>query len=173
MKRRLAAIAVFVACAVIAFSCREQPSPASGKQPSSAEVSLAASPSALSCDSLLAAVLNLENRLRANYRDTKGTQELLRAAFDSVSGCFFTVGRGTFNHSHPGAAQETERTMAARLDAKRWALYLKSIALGRNAASFGGNIAGEVTYSSTLCERTNGDTLALLLKIPLGSVALR
>jgi hypothetical protein len=38
---------------------------------------------------------------------------------------------------------------------------------------FGENITGEITYSSTMCSRAQGDTLALLVKVPLGRVIIR
>jgi hypothetical protein len=38
---------------------------------------------------------------------------------------------------------------------------------------FGENISGQITYSSTMCSRTQGDTLVLLVKVPLEGVIVR
>ncbi len=177
MKRYVAAIGVFFFVVLVVSSCREHASPASDKKPlpssetQRVEKSIALNNSA-ACDSILGIVEALEDRVRADPGNGNATQALAKAAFDSASSCFLTAGKGTFNRSHPQAAQEAGRTMAAQYDAKRWALYLRTRSLGR-AGTFGQNIAGAITYSSTMCTRNQGDTLVLLVKVPLGSVIVK
>jgi hypothetical protein len=177
MKRCITAIAVFFFVALLVPSCRKQPSPASGKPSSvSSEAqrgeSASGSKNTASCDSLLTVVNALENSVRSAPRDQEAAQALAKASFDSSSGCFLAAGKGTFNRSHPQAAWETGRAMSAQLDAKRWALYLKTRSEGRDIV-FGENISGGITYSSTMCSRVEGDTLILLVKVPLGSVIVK
>lgn len=178
MKRYVAAIGVFFFVVLVVSSCREHASPASDKKPlpspetQRVEKSIALNNSA-ACDSILGIVEALEDRVRADPGNGNAAQALAKAAFDSASGCFIAAGKGTFNRSHPPqAALEAGRTMAAQYDAKRWALYLKTRSL-RRGTMFGQNIAGEITYSSTLCARNQGDTLVLLVKVPLGSVIVK
>src|SRR5271157_6432028 len=145
MKRCVTAIGVFFLVTLVVISCREHPSPASEKRPlppSATAGHAAGLNNGAGCDSILAVVEALEDRVRADPRDGNAAQALVKAAFDSASGCFITAGKGTFNRSHPQAAKEAGRTMAAQYDAKRWALYLKTRSLGRGIM-FGENIAGE------------------------------
>jgi hypothetical protein len=177
MKRCIAAIAVFFFAALVISSCREQPLPASGKASLPASDALrhkpvAAPNNSAACDSLLTIVNTLENRVRSDPRDRKASQALTKAGFDSGSGCFLAAGKGTFNRSHPQAARESARAMAAQLDAKKWALYLRARSQGRDII-FGDNIAGEITYSSTMCSHIESDTLYLLVKVPQGSVIIK
>jgi hypothetical protein len=121
------------------------------------------------CDSLLVLLMALENRVHADSLAWEAAREIEQISFDSVSGCFFVAGKGVFNKLHPQEAQQTGRQMAATYDAKRWEIFLKIRSQGRNI-SIGDKFSGEITYSITLCQRVENDTLMVLLKVPTGSI---
>jgi len=120
-------------------------------------------------DSLLTRLLLLENAVYGNPRDFGFITRLIKASFDSSSGCFIVAGKGAANTSLPGASWKQGRKIASNYDAKRWALYCKTWSLG-SAVTFGTKISGEITYSSTLLERLDGDTLFSLVSVPTGSI---
>jgi hypothetical protein len=176
MKRRMLAITVLLSAFLLISSCKEQPSPPPGAHQNptgSSEPARSTAPSDSEvCGSLLPVLVRLENELRADSRSWKKAQDLANASFDTASGCFLAAGKGTFNRSHPQAAWEIGRKMAAEYDARQWALYLKARALGRNI-SFGEQVSGEITYAATMCQQAAGDTLFVLLKVPTGSIIVR
>ena len=120
-------------------------------------------------DSLLSRILVLENAIYNSPRDMNSIPPLLKASFDSSSGCFLVVGKGTHNKSLPESSWKPGRKIASAYDAKRWALYCKSWSLG-NYRAFGSRISGEITYSKILLERLENDTLYTLVSVPIGSV---
>jgi hypothetical protein len=180
MKRSIPAITVFLFFLLIFSSCKLQPS-----LPQEAKTAPAASrhappashgtlPDSAKFDSLLSLLIKLENNVYVN-RPTSGTvslMELKKVSFDSSSGCLLVAGKGTFNKSHPEAAWDKGRKMAASGDAKRWVLYLKAWQEG-SALAFGNKISGVVSYSRILLERLDGDTLYQLIQVPLGSVVVK
>jgi hypothetical protein len=179
MKRRILAITVLLSTFLFISSCKEQPSPPPGAHQNPAGSSEPALPARSAvpsdsevCGSLLPVLVGLENELRANSRSWETAHDLAKASFDTASGCFLAAGKGTFNRSHPQAAWEIGRKMAAEYDARQWALYLKARALGRDI-SFGERVSGEITYAATMCQQAAGDTLFVLLKVPTGSIIVR
>jgi len=125
-----------------------------------------------SADSLYASVRPLQDSVYVHPKDSARRAVLLAAAFDSASGSFFVVGKGVANPTRHDQTGRQGQVRASESDAKRWALYLKAWHTG-DTRLFGERIRGEVTYSTTLLERTEGDTLYQLLQIPVGSVTVR
>jgi hypothetical protein len=120
-------------------------------------------------DSLLTRLCVLQNTIYNNPHDVNNISPLLKASFDSSSGCFLVVGKGTNNKSLPESSWKQSRKIASSYDAKRWALYCKSWSLGNNR-TFGTRISGEITYSKILLEHLEGDTLFTLVSVPTGSI---
>jgi hypothetical protein len=120
-------------------------------------------------DSLLYRLIALENAVWSNPRDLKCHADLLATSLDSASGCFLVAGKGVPNKSLPEASWKQGRKIASIYDAKRWALYCKTWAIG-GAKPFGTRISGEITYTRTLLERLDGDTLFSLVSVPTGSI---
>ncbi len=179
MKRWPVAITVCSFACLLVASCKEQPSlppdarhgPAASSQ-QDRSLCRAAPPDSVALDSLLSVLVKLENCIRGGSREDILATELLKASFDSASGCLMVAGQGTGNPSLPRSAWVAGRRMAAAYDAKRWALYLKAL-LDNRKTSFGENISGEIGYSRILVERTVGDTLQELLQIATGSIVVK
>jgi hypothetical protein len=121
---------------------------------------------------LLNAIRDLQDSIRAHPRDRALVGRLLAVALDTSCGCFYSVGTGLPNPTHPESAQRAERKLAAGYAGKRWTLYLKAWNLGRDIP-FGQEISGDIVYSSVIYETLSGDTLLQLLQTPLGSIVLR
>jgi hypothetical protein len=154
------------------FGCRQNPWE-NGIPPSSAYQSRPAKQTSTeSNEVLMRKVLALQDKLAHNPRDATLVAALLKASFDASSGCFFVVGKGVANPSHPQGAWDASRKTAARFTGQRWALYLKAWRNG-DQRHFGEQIAGEIAYSSSVHEELAGDTLYQLIMIPLGSIVLR
>ena len=182
MKRHVPAIIAFLAClvcAVLLSSCRTQPSlpnlQKTGQLNTLPVYNSNGSPvmqdtlESAKYDSLLSLLLTLENAVYSNPRAFKNVAPLLKASFDSSSGCFLVAGKGTHNKSFPESSWKQGRKIASSYDAKRWALYCKSWSQGNHGA-FGTRISGEITYSMILLERFENDTLYALVSVPFGSI---
>ena len=122
-------------------------------------------------DSIMTAIAALQNAVAAHSPQMHPVMKLVDAAFDTVCGCFYTVGKGVFNPQHPASTRAAARKTAAQHDGRRWALLLKRWFNGGDHP-YGTDVQGKVMYSSTLLEREQGDTLYLLLQIPLGSIVV-
>jgi site-specific recombinase XerC len=176
MKQHTTAIIAFLIFPLLLVSCRTHPSlpNAQAGQLRSLPVyntagDLPTAADSLKNDSLLTRLCTLENAVYASPLDLSKISPLLKASFDSLSGCFIVAGKGTQNKSMPEASWKQGQKIASAYDAKRWALYLKSWSLG-NTAHFGTKISGEITYSRILLERLDGDTLYTLVSVPMGSI---
>jgi hypothetical protein len=181
MKRSIPAITVFLFFLLAFSSCKLQPSLPQTEKPATAasgrQIPAAAPETQLDsarCDSLLSLLIRLENDVYAGLPSTSESSlgELKKYSFDSSSGCFLTVGKGAYNKTFPEGTWDKGRKMAASYDGKRWALYLKAWREGSSVV-FGNKISGEVTYSKILLERPDGDTLYLLIQVPIGSVVVK
>ena len=169
----------FVACAAIALavcSCR----PGHWLPQSAPKTSVPEWPSAdtaapavsVNPDTVFGVVQSLEGNILAEPKDTDWIAPLLAASYDSVCGCFHVVGKGVVNPEHATETARAGQRRAAEKDAKRWSLYLKAWHTGDTRA-FGETIEGEVSYSTPLRERVVGDTLFVLLQVPVGSVTVK
>ena len=127
--------------------------------------------SAEECGRIMAMLDAAILRVNAGNGET-AKKRLVTASWDSVGGGFLCIGKGVVNPKLPSAAQTEAREKAARLTAERWALYLKKWRDGVYVSPTRG-IGGEITYSRELCRRSDGDTLFLLLQVPLGSIVGR
>lgn len=127
---------------------------------------------AVSPDTVLPLVRSLQDDIYASPKDTGWITPLLTASYDSACGCFYVVGKGVANPDQPPEAARPGQIRAAETDAKRWALYLKAWHTGDRRA-FGADIAGEVSYTRSLLEKAEGDTLVVLLQVPVGSVTVQ
>ena len=116
-------------------------------------------------DSLFNKLLPLGNLVLQNPSDTAHIRPLLDAAYDSVSGVFYCIGKGTMNPKLPEAAQQQAIKRAAQNTGMRWAIYLKSWQKG-NMVSLDRNLSGQFSAGSTLLlEKNVGDTLFQLLSV--------
>lgn len=116
-------------------------------------------------DSLFNELLPLENHIMSNPSDTENIKRLLGAAYDSIGGVFYCVGKGTANPKLPAAAQQQAIKRAAKNTGMRWAVYLKSWQNG-NIVPLDKEISGKFSAGSTLLlEKSVGDTLYQLLSI--------
>lgn len=122
-------------------------------------------------DSLLNSIESLQNSLIISPANVSLQKKLVSNSFDSFSGSFRLVGKGVTNKEHPDAAQKAGRSMAAQFTGKRWAFYIKSW-YGGDSIPFGRQINGSVMYSRTLLQKELGDTLFMLLDIPMGSIVV-
>ena len=181
MKRSIPAITVFLFFLLAFSSCKLQPSLPQAEKPAPVTSAGQAAPvphdalaDSTRCDSLLSLLIRLENNIYASLPSTNAVSlgELKKVSFDSSSGSFLAAGKGAFNKKLPEGAWDTGRKMAASADGKRWVLYLKAWRDG-STIDFGKKISGEVSYSSILCERSDGDTLYQLIQVPIGSVVVK
>jgi hypothetical protein len=176
MKRHTPAIVLCLICLVLLLSCRTQPSlpdpRKTGAIHSLPVYDSKGAPVVLDStkyDSLLSRIIVLENAIYSNPHEVNNLSLLLKASFDSTSGCFLVVGKGTQNKSLPESSWKQGRKIASAYDAKRWALYCKTWSLG-SVTPFGTKISGEIIYSRILFERLMSDTLYTLVSIPIGSI---
>jgi hypothetical protein len=182
MRRHVPAIIVLHACfagVALLASCRTQPSlpqiQKTGQLNNLPVYDSNGSPvvqDSVKYDSLLLRLLVLQNAIYVNPREMNNISPLLKASFDSSSGCFLVAGKGVPNKSLPETSWKQGRKIASAYDAKRWALYCKSWSLG-NHHTFGTRISGEITYSRILLERLENDTLFTLVSVPAGSIILK
>jgi hypothetical protein len=159
---------VFLALSLCFFSCKEEQQvktapPAARAQPKPAARSVPRP----GLNDLRA----LQARTEENKAGRAAIDKLLQVSFDPVSGCFFIVGTGVSNNALPRAAHRAARQKAALNTALRWALYLKAWHTGKHIA-FGSPIEGHVAYHSVVSEQVRGDTLFLIVQVPVGSVEL-
>jgi hypothetical protein len=121
-------------------------------------------------DSLFNELLPLGNVILQNPSDTSHIRSLLHAAYDSISGVFYCVGKGTMNPNLPEAAQQQGIKRAAQNTGMRWAVYLKSWQDG-NIVPLEKEISGKFSAGCTLLlEKSVGDTLYQLLSVSAGDV---
>ena len=121
-------------------------------------------------DSLFNELLPLEDLITQNPSDTAHIRHLLDAAYDSVSGVFYCIGKGTTNPKMPEAAQQQAINRAAQNTGMRWAVYLKSWQ-GGNMIPLDNKISGKFSAGSTLLlEKSVGDTLYQLLSVSADDV---
>ena len=123
-------------------------------------------------DSLFNELLPLENHIMSNPSDTDNIKRLLGAAYDSIGGIFYCIGKGTTNPKLPVAAQQQAMQRAAKNTGARWSLYLKTWQDG-NIIPFDKEISGKLlTGTSLLLEKSVGDTLYQLLSISAADVKI-
>ena len=121
-------------------------------------------------DSLFNELLPLEDYIMSNPSDTEHIKRLLGAAYDSIGGVFYCVGKGTVNQKLPISAQHPAMQRAARNTGARWSLYLKTWQEG-NVIPFDKEIKGKLLSGSELfLEKSAGDTLYQLLSISADDV---
>ncbi|MGB7569829.1 MAG: hypothetical protein WBM07_18345 [Chitinivibrionales bacterium] len=171
MKLHALAILVFVVAVV---SCRKNPSPAQKNNGHASTAVLQSRPAydtAAHNDSLLTTLRELQDSIYSAPQKTDLIASFLHRAFDTVSGCFFVVGKGTNSTDLPEASWDRGRKIAASYDGKRWALYCKTWAQG-GKIPFGKPMSGNISYSKTVFEKLIGDTLFQLIMAPTGSIIL-
>jgi hypothetical protein len=122
-------------------------------------------------DSLLTLLLARQDSVFNKPGSALNVSALLSVSFDTVKGCFITVGKAAFNPDFPEQARNPARIRASKYVGERWALYLKAWHTGQKIL-FGQPISGTITYSNDLFSKETGDTFYQLIQIPLGSVVL-
>ncbi|MBD3322222.1 MAG: hypothetical protein GF350_14075 [Chitinivibrionales bacterium] len=166
-------IAAILAVSALFVSCREKENETKkapkGKADTTVRQSTGRRDFSLDTAALFNRLLALEDSVRKESSNRELIEKLLETSFDSISGSFYSVGKGIANPEHPDAARQQARKRAAVTDARRWALYLKSWHHGSDI-SFGDSISGKITYSSVIAERDGKDTLLQLVQVPVGSV---
>jgi hypothetical protein len=155
---------------LLLMSCRDTERPAQVKQASVKPAQ--AADTVVNYDSLLTLLLGLQSGISANPSELNRIPIFLQQSFDTVSGTFMVAGKGISNPSFPEAARDAARKSAALYDGKRWGLHLKAWRTG-DIKPFTRPISGEIAYSKVLFERMNGDTLFVLIQIPIGSILVR
>jgi hypothetical protein len=123
-------------------------------------------------ESLMNRLRDLQDTMYADPANSRLIPPLVKAAFDSTTGCFHVVGKGCADSSYPAAAVKALQKTAARNDAMRWALYLKSWRRG-DMRPLSRQVRGEIAYSRVLFEKDTGDTLYQLLQVPIGSIVVK
>jgi len=156
---------------VFASSCRIETETSTQTGTQARDTSVTAS-RPLSADSLLNVLLPLQNAVYLAPTDLSTRQALVAAAFDSASGSYYAVGKGVANPSAPKETARAGQIRAAQSDANRWVLYERAWS-GGDARDFGAEIAGEITFSDVLLERSESDTLYVVVQVPYGSVAMK
>jgi hypothetical protein len=121
---------------------------------------------------ILDRVLLLQDSVTAFPGDYDLALRLKQSAWDTSCGCFFSVGKGVANPTHPKETWTASRKTAARYSARRWSLYLKAWHLEQHIA-FGAPISGEIVYSKGVYDTLVNDTLYHLIKVPVGSIVLK
>jgi len=120
-------------------------------------------------DSLVTLIETLQHATHTT--DNKSFEKLYKVAFDTNSDCFHIVGKGIANPSFPDEAKMSSRKNAAKLNAEHWAALLK---YWNNSGrkSFTPEFKAQILYSAILFEKEVGDTLFVLVQVPLGSIVL-
>jgi len=121
-------------------------------------------------DSLLTIIETLQ--LNAQSGEKRPFEQLYKAAFDTISGCFQTVGKGLANLSYPEAAQAPSRKHAAKLNGEYWAARLKRW-MDSDQKSVDTSFSAQILYSTILYEKEVGDTLFVLVLVPIGSIVFQ
>jgi hypothetical protein len=121
-------------------------------------------------DSLLSIIETLQQNARTT--DKKSFDELFDIAFDTISGCFQTVGKGLANPLFPVEAQMSSRKKAAKLNGEYWAALLKCWN-NSNRKAITPKFEAQILYSRVLYEKEVGDTLFVLVQVPLGSIVFK
>ncbi|HMA66021.1 MAG TPA: hypothetical protein VKO63_12510 [Chitinispirillaceae bacterium] len=121
-------------------------------------------------DSLLTLIETLQQNARTT--DINSFEQLYKAAFDTISGCFQTVGKGLANPSFPVEAGMSSRKNAAKLNGEYWAALLKYWN-NSDQKSLTPKFKTQILYSTTLFEKEVGDTLFVLVQVPLGSIVFK
>jgi hypothetical protein len=121
-------------------------------------------------DSLLTIIEQSQNEvlMLENHRSIK---KLVYHAFDTSTGCFYTVGKGLINPEFPAEAQNISRKSAAKLNGEQWALCLKAWNSGKTTSRTKPP-TGQIFYCKSLYEKIFKDTLFVLFEIPTGSIRL-
>ncbi len=122
-------------------------------------------------EGMLDTIADLQEAVSDSPKNTGSLEQLQRYCLDTVTGSFLVVGKGTANPEHPPSAIEQGRRRAAIYAGQQWALYLKAHHIGRRIP-YGEEIRGKVMYSKVLMEKTESETLSVLLQVPVGSVVL-
>ncbi|MDD5676192.1 MAG: hypothetical protein PHC61_18615 [Chitinivibrionales bacterium] len=123
-------------------------------------------------DSLFKELRPIQDSIYKNREGLKTIGHLLNVSFDTVSGCFFLIGKGVTNPEHPENIRLKARLLAAAYDGKRWALYCKAWRQG-SKIGFGRKIGGDILYSKTVWQHLEGDTLYALIEVPIGSIVIK
>lgn len=130
-------------------------------------------PDSMDCirfDSLVTLIETLQQT--AHTAGNKSFEQLYNVAFDTISGCFQIVGKGLANPSFPVEARISSRKNAAKLNAEYWAALLKYWnSTGRKSLT--PKFEARILYSATLFEKEVGDTLFVLVQVPLGSIVFK
>jgi hypothetical protein len=121
-------------------------------------------------DSLLTVIETLQQNART--ADKKSFEELFNIAFDTISGCFQTVGKGLANPLFPVEAGMSSRKNAAKLNGEYWAALLKRWN-NSNRKSITPKFEAQILYSTIVYEKEVGDTLFVLVQVPLGSIVFK
>jgi hypothetical protein len=121
-------------------------------------------------DSLMKIVETLQQNARTT--ENNSLEQLYAAAFDTISGCFQTVGKGLSNPSFPVEARMSSRKNAAKLNGEYWAALLK-FWNNTDQKSVTPKFEARILYSTILYEKEIGDTLFVLVQVPLGSIVFK
>lgn len=121
-------------------------------------------------DSLVTLIETLQQA--AHTTDKKSFEQLYKVAFDTNSECFNTVGKGMANPSFPDEAKMSSRKNAAKLNAEHWAALLKHWN-NSDRKPFTPEFKAQILYSAILFEKEVGDTLFVLVQVPLGSIVYK
>ena len=167
---------IFLLFFIFFFSCREKKEKkeqvVQQEHTMSIKEAMKAENRVINYDSLFNELLPLENHIMSNPSDTEHIKRLLGAAYDSIGGVFYCVGKGTTNPNLPASAQQQAMQRAATNTGARWSLYLKTWQDG-NIIPFDKEISGKLlTGTSLLLEKSVGDTLYQLLSISAADVKI-
>lgn len=121
-------------------------------------------------DSLVTVIQTLQQNVRST--ESKSLELLYAAAFDTISGCFQTVGKGLANPLFPDEAKISSRKNAAKLNGEYWAALLKYWKYS-NQKYFTPKFEAQILYSTILYEKEICDTLFVLVQVPLGSIVFK
>jgi hypothetical protein len=121
-------------------------------------------------DSLITIIERSQNELFI-LENPRSIKKHLYHAYDTSTGCFYTVGKGIINPQYPAEAQNASRKSAAKLNGEEWARCLKAWNTGK-ITSRNKPPSGQVYYSKSLYEKFSKDTLFVLFEIPAGSILL-
>ncbi len=158
-------------CIVLIISCRDERNKTADDQKVASHelIEETKDKKAVNYDSLFQKILPLQNSVMQNPDDRNAMQMLLDAVYDSETALLYCVGKGAANPKLPPAVQQQGMKRAAQLTGERWALYLTEWHKG-NFVALTSPIAGNLSTGGTLLfEKTESDTLFLLLSVPVDS----